>query len=172
MNSHRISPLALWIGLFVLIVDQLTKFLTYRFLPLMDYMVYKYPYGGIGVFKNFFGVEFSISHATNYGAAWGIFGEYQLPLVVMRIALIAGLIVYTFFYNTHRSWSIFLVLITAGALGNVIDFFLYGHVIDMLHVVLWGYDFPVFNIADSAITIGVVGLFLLSLSPDNSPQRQ
>jgi len=49
-------------------------------------------------------------------------------------------------------------LILTGAVGNVLDYFVYGHVIDMLHFVLWTYDFPVFNIADSLITLGVAGL--------------
>ena len=50
-----------------------------------------------------------------------------------------------------------------GALCNILDYFFYGHVIDMLHFVFWGYDYPVFNVADSFICIGVFWLFFASL---------
>lgn len=129
----------------------------------MDHFYYEYPYGGIGLFQNFLGIEFSLSHATNTGAAWGMLGSHPFFLIILRLFLIVGLFVYMLFYNRQRSWQPFLALILAGAIGNVIDFFLYGHVVDMLHVVLWGYDFPVFNVADLAISIGVISLFILTL---------
>lgn len=154
---------AVLMGVIVLVVDQLTKFLTYQYIPLMDRSSYWYPYGGVGIFKNFLGIEFSISHMTNKGAAWGAFGEYQVLLVVLRIALIIGLLGYAYSLKNKGRWLVPLSLIIAGAIGNVVDFFVYGHVVDMLHVVLWGYDFPVFNIADSAISIGIVLWFILSL---------
>ncbi len=158
----KVSNSLLWIGLFVLFFDQLTKALVYYYLPVIDSSLYWYPYGGIGVFQNFAGIEFSINHMTNTGAAWGLLGNYQLPLIILRIALISGLCIYLFYFNRHSSWQLPLMLIIAGALGNVLDFFIYGHVVDMLHFVLWGYDFPVFNLADSAISIGIASLFFLS----------
>lgn len=145
----------------VLAVDQLTKYLTDAYIPLMGYRYPFYPYGGIPVFKDFFGVEFSISHATNTGAAWGAFGNYQIPLLILRLILIIGLIAYLFLYNKRMVRVAPLALIIAGAIGNVFDFFLYGHVIDMFHFVLRGYDFPVFNVADCAISIGI-GLFFVN----------
>lgn len=150
------------LAIFVLILDQLTKYLVYHHIPPMEHFSYHYPYGGIGVFENFLGIEFSITHMTNKGAAWGVLGNYQLPLVILRFALIIGTLIYVYFFNTHRSWQIPLFLIIAGAIGNVIDYFNYGHVVDMFHFVLWGYDFPVFNIADSAISIGIAWLIILS----------
>jgi signal peptidase II len=161
-NVAKISYSLLWIGILVLLLDQLTKGLVYTYLPVIDSTLYWYPYGGIGVFHNFAGIEFSINHMTNTGAAWGVLGNYQLPLIILRIGLILGLCIYLFYYNQNSSWRLPLILIIAGALGNVIDFFMYGHVVDMLHFVLWGYDFPVFNLADSAISIGIFSLFFLS----------
>lgn len=121
-----------------------------------------YPYGGIGIFENFFGIEFSISHQINRGAAWGTFSEFQIYLLYLRIALILGLLVYTVGFNKKAFWNVPLALIIAGATGNVLDYFIYGYVVDMLHFVLWGYDFPVFNIADSSIFIGISWLLLLT----------
>lgn len=158
----KVSYFLILIGLFILLLDQISKGLVHAYLPIMDSSLYWYPYGGIGVFKNFAGIEFSINYMTNTGAAWGVLGNYQTLLMILRIVLILGLFVYLFYYNSHSSWQIPLVLIIAGALGNVIDFFIYGHVVDMLHFVLWGYDFPVFNLADSSISIGIASLFLLS----------
>jgi signal peptidase II len=48
----------------------------------------------------------------------------------------------------------------------VLDYLLYGHVIDFFHFVFWGYSFPIFNCADSYITLGVLGLIFL---PRKSP---
>ncbi|CUI17745.1 putative lipoprotein signal peptidase LspA [Candidatus Protochlamydia naegleriophila] len=165
-NRRKLVYQAILIGMAILLADQLSKFLVYRFIPLMDSVAYWYPYGGIGIFKNVGGIEFSINHMTNKGAAWGMFGNYQLPLVILRMGLIAGLCVYLFCFNRDSSWQIPLILIIAGAVGNVADFFLYGHVVDMLHFVFWGYDFPIFNVADSAISIGIGLLFVISWFKD------
>ncbi len=158
------SSLAFFIGLFVFFSDLISKYYTHINIPIRSYYTYRYPYSGIGVFKNFFGVEFSIVHATNKGAAWGILSEFQTYLLLFRIFLVVGMIIFLMFYNKQKSWEIPFTLIIVGALGNVLDYFLYGHVVDMLHFVLWGYDFPVFNIADSAIFLGISYLFLTSFT--------
>ncbi len=154
------------IGVVILGVDAFSKFLTQHYLPLVKSHHVWYPYGGVGVFKDFLGVEFSINHVINKGAAWGVFYHYQDQLLYFRICLIAAMLVYILFYNTKQANTIPLIMICAGALGNVLDYYLYGHVVDMLHFVLWGYDFPVFNLADCAIFLGISWLFVGSyLSP-------
>lgn len=146
----------------VLLVDIVSKFLTNAHLPLMGSAFPSYPYGGIPIFSNFLGIEFSISHLTNRGAAWGVLGEYQDLLLIARIILIAGMLAYLFFINKDLSLRFPLALVITGAIGNVIDYFIYGHVVDMLHFVLWGFDFPVFNVADCAVTIGICWLVIAS----------
>jgi signal peptidase II len=160
-SQQKISLPLLGMCLFLIACDQITKFLVYTYLPIMNHS-FPYPYGGIGVFQNIGGIEFSITHINNAGAAWGAFNAYPIPLLLVRIGLIIGLCIYFFFFNQKKNWRIPLLLIIAGAIGNVLDYFIYGQVIDMLHFVLWGYDFPVFNIADAAISIGIVSLFFLS----------
>lgn len=167
--ARRLSPF--YIGIFVFIADFISKYLTQAYLPLMYPKWLWYPYGGVGVFNNFFGIEFSLSHQINKGAAWGILADYQVQLLYLRVALVACLIVYTLFFNKNPKKEIPLALIIAGAAGNVIDYFLYGHVIDMLHFVLWGYDFPVFNLADSAIFIGISLFTILSFLENRSMQK-
>lgn len=164
----KVSYSLLLFGMLVLLLDQLSKGLVSHYLPIVDYSLYSYPYGGIGVFRDFGGIEFSINHLTNTGAAWGVLGNYQFPLIILRIGLVASLCIYLFYFNRHSSWRFPLILIIAGAMGNILDFFFYHHVIDMLHFVIWGYDFPVFNLADSAITIGIASLFSLTWFEKNT----
>lgn len=156
----------------ILLVDQLSKALVDRYLTRIDQGLLWYPYGGIGVFKDFFGVQFSLVHAINKGAAWSVFENYQLPLMLVRIALIAALIVFTFVYNKDKRLSFPLFLIITGAIGNVIDFFVYGHVVDMFLFVFWGYSYPIFNVADMAVCLGVGLLLLDSLfCPTAKPKK-
>jgi len=160
MSFRKHTVIAAILGIFVFITDFVTKSLTQAQIPLMH--GHGYPYGGLKVFKNFFGIEFSIVHAINKGAAWGLFSDFQFYLICLRIILIVCLIIYLFFYNKNAILITPLTLITVGALGNILDYFLYGHVIDMFHFVLWGYNFPVFNVADSSICIGIFSLLITS----------
>lgn len=172
MNKQEIKLTHLFalllLGIFILTADILSKYLVQLYLPIVDGYHPEYPYGGIGVFKDFFGIEFSICHTINKGAAWGILGNFQHTLLVVRIILILGVIAYLGFFNKDKSRQIPLVLIISGALGNILDYFRYGHVVDMFHFVLWGYDFPVFNLADTAIFLGVCWMMLLSFSMKTS----
>jgi len=131
----------------------LKNYVHYEILLSSSMMVY--PYGGIGVFKDWHGIDFAIIHVINKGAAWGVFSSIQDYLLYVRVAIIGGLITYLIFVKSsnYRKWS--LTLVTVGALGNVLDYFIYGHVVDMFYFVFWGYSYPVFNIADSAIFVGI-----------------
>lgn len=153
---------AVLIGVLIFLMDFASKAAIYFYIKPMNFDSLWYPYSGIGIFENFFGIEFSIVHLTNKGAAWGWLADFQFPLLILRMILISAMICYVLFYNQDRSRLFPFTLIIAGALGNVCDYFIYGHVIDMLHFVLWGYDFPAFNVADSAIFIGISWLCLMS----------
>lgn len=163
---------ALYLGITILFLDLATKCLVSLFLPVMDSEHLWYPYGGVPVFRDFFGVEFSLVHAINYGAAWGLFSNHQGGLLVGRMVLISGVVVYAWRFNRNRSYDIPLALVIGGAIGNVIDYFIYGHVIDMFHFVLWGYDYPVFNVADMAICAGIIWLFMTSSLSDEQPKKK
>lgn len=165
-TTRKSLALALIIG--ILCLDQLTKWLTDTYIPLMTYPS-TYPYGGYGIFRDFLGIEFSISHLTNHGAAWGVLADFQVYLLGLRIVLIAGMAWYALFINKNEGWILPLSLIVAGAVGNVLDYFVYGHVVDMLKFVFWGYEYPVFNLADSAVFLGVVWIALLSLLSNEHP---
>ena len=124
-------------------------------LPLMGGF---YPYGGIPVFANFLGIEFAITHATNTGTVWGLFANAGWMLVALRFVLIGFIARYLWKLRYERIAPWALTLLLAGAVGNVVDFFAYGHVVDLLSFRLWGWHYPIFNLADSAICLGVLTL--------------
>jgi signal peptidase II len=142
-------------AILVLFCDAFTKRIVVDFFPLYS--------PGHSVFSNCFGIDFELTHATNTGAAWGLFSNIPNFLIVLRIVLIIGLIGYLAFFNTHPSFRLPLILIISGALGNIIDFFVYGHVVDMFHFTFFGYDYPVFNVADSAIFLGTISILWIVL---------
>ncbi|MCX5705310.1 MAG: signal peptidase II [Candidatus Omnitrophica bacterium] len=95
---------------------------------------------------------FSLTLVHNRGAAFGIL-KNQVPLFIVT-SVVAVLLIYSELKsNRHRkAYSIGLSLILAGALGNLIDRVFFGYVIDFLDFHFW----PVFNVADSAITVGAL----------------
>jgi len=95
-----------------------------------------------------------ITLVHNRGAAFGLFrGQAHLFILTSLAAIV--LIYFLLKKNRHDNYYIFpLSLILAGAIGNLIDRLRFGYVIDFLNFYIW----PVFNLADSAITLG--GLFL------------
>ena len=147
---------------FLLIVDVLTKAYAYYYLSPLGFSSSVYPYGGIGVFKGFWGVDFSINYAMNKGAAWGMLASFQQALLYARLIIITALSTYILVGKMPYLKRLSLSLIAIGAIGNVIDYFVYGHVVDMFYFVFWGYSYPVFNIADSSIFLGVCVLFIYS----------
>jgi len=150
------------VGLAILFVDFLSKSYVYHVLGDRLACMPNCP-NSIPVFTNFLGVDFAISLTLNRGAAWGLFSQFQVLLLFVRIIVVVGLLIYIIFINTNRRVLFPFVLIVSGAIGNIADYFLYGYVVDFLKFNLWGYHFPVFNFADCAITVGVFWLFFVAI---------
>lgn len=143
----------------LLLLDIISKNLVVKHISKMDWMDFFYPFGGIGVFKDFFGITFSIVRVENTGAAWGLFHRWPNLLFYIRVIIVIGLIFYLIF-NKNKIKDFPLTLIVTGAIGNIIDFIFYKKVIDMFYFIFGGYSYPVFNLADAMITIGIVWLFI------------
>lgn len=122
---------------------------------------------------------FNITYVRNTGVAFGILDPVSLPLkstvlAVLTLAAITGVLIYS--WRTPISQTLLhvaLSLILAGALGNLYDRINYGYVIDFIEVYFRDYRWPSFNVADSAITVGV-GLLLLQVfrkDTHDSPDR-
>jgi signal peptidase II len=106
---------------------------------------------------------FHITLVHNRGAAFGIL-KNQIPLFIITSLFAIILIYFNLKENRQsKSYSIALSLILAGALGNLVDRLFFGYVIDFLDFRIW----PVFNVADSAITVGTILLGWLILFKKN-----
>lgn len=146
--------------LFLFAADAATKVYALKFIPLLKSG--GFPFGGVAVFQNFGGISFSLNTIFNTGAAWGVFADFPGALFALRLLIVLGFGFYFYFFRKCVLKTPALWLIAAGALGNALDYLLYGHVVDFLHFVLWGYSFPIFNLADSFITLGVFFLYFFS----------
>ena len=125
----------------VILLDQVTKFLATRLLQLNT---------PVPLIKNF--LNLTLVH--NRGAAFGFF-QHQLLLFVLVSLFAIGLIFYNLKNKSHSFvLKLALSLILGGAIGNLIDRLRFGFVIDFLDLRVW----PVFNLADSAITIAALAL--------------
>lgn len=148
---------------FLIAADFLLKLYACNSIPKMTWFHTVYPFGGIGIFRDFYGISFSLNRVENTGAAWGIFSNYSDYLFLFRCLVILSLILFAAFFNKQPSRKIPLLLIISGATGNILDYMIYGYVVDFFHFNFWGYTFPIFNLADAMITTGVGLIFLQSL---------
>ena len=125
-----------------LALDQLTKFVARQTLEWHS----SWPATGF----------FRFTHVQNTGSAFGLFQNQNLPLLIVSLV---GIVVLAYIYQSQqrptRLLRVSIALMLGGALGNIIDRIHQGHVTDFIAVGIW----PVFNLADSAI---VVGLFMMA----------
>ena len=131
------------ISLIIFIIDQIFKLLIGFNVGLNASVV---------VIKNFF----SISNVHNYGAAFSILYGNRIFLIIISVFALLG--VYHFMLKnknlTKHDITIYSLLI-GGILGNMFDRIVYGYVVDFFDFHIFGYDFPVFNVADICIVFSV-----------------
>lgn len=127
------------VALLVVLLDQLSKYLVKGNLPLGD---------SLAVIPGIF----HVTHVENPGAAFGLFRDQRLLLIIISLLAIAFILL---FHRLSRSESIWvplgLGLTLGGAIGNLIDRIVYGKVTDFIDFRIW----PVFNVADTSVVIGV-----------------
>ncbi len=160
--KRQLPYLLLIVG--VVVLDQLAKALVVRSIGLHDYIPIV---DGLA----------SLSHVRNHGAAFGLLSDWNLPyqsLLLSLLSLTALAAITTYFVRlppAARLPRLALALVLGGAIGNVIDRLRLGYVVDFVHVYWRGYQWPDFNVADSAITIGVALLVIdILTSPETEPQ--
>ena len=149
----------LLISAVVIFVDRLTK----------TWVTLRIPFGGaIPVVPHFL----RITHWTNEGAAFSLFANTASPNTVRwtlvcftLVAALAVLVAMVYLGDRFTLTTLALALVFAGALGNVHDRIAYGSVVDFIEVHIFGYHWPDFNIADTAIVTGACLLLLDSLLP-------
>ena len=141
-------------------LDQLTKWLVDRVMDLHDSRV---------VIEGLL----SLTYVQNRGAAFGVFSDAELPhqsmvFSLVSIAALCAIAAYAWrLPAASRLPQTALALIMGGALGNLLDRARLGHVVDFVDVFWNAHHWPAFNVADSAITVGVFLLILdMVLSPE------
>ena len=142
----------LFVASLIIFIDQLTKWMIVQWVPLYD----KIP---INSFIN-------ITHQRNTGAAFSFLADasgWQRYFFVALATAVSFYIIY-WLWNIRREGQIVLAaglaLVLGGALGNAIDRLRLGSVVDFIQVIIAGWPFPSFNVADSAITVGA-GLLII-----------
>jgi signal peptidase II len=119
---------------------------------------------------------FNITYVQNTGVAFGIFSSITSPaksLLLSVFTAFAAIVVVAYSLRSptrNRLLQTALALILGGALGNLYDRIAYGYVVDFLELYVATYHWPAFNIADSAITIGVV-LMAIEIIRNEAPGR-
>jgi signal peptidase II len=119
--------------------------------------------------------SFNIVLAYNKGAAFSLLaqagGWQRLFFSLIAVAASAAIIWVLRKHHQNKLMALSLSLILGGALGNLIDRIVYGHVVDFIQVYYSSYFWPAFNVADSAITVGAVLMVLDSMKkhPESSP---
>lgn len=134
----------LLLSLIIIVIDQAIKFLIAYLIPLNHYFY---------VIMNFF----YLTYVKNFGAAWNILEGNRVFLIIVAM-LSLGMIYYLFLKDKHLSKldSLSYSLLIGGIIGNLIDRILWGHVVDYLGFNLWGYHFPIFNLADICIVLSFI----------------
>ncbi len=149
LEEKKIIICSLLLAGFLLVLDQITKILTVLYIP---------EHKLISVIPRFF----NLTYLNNPGAAWGMFaGQGKLLLAISAVVFIA--VIY-FLRSLTEGWperyfAMFMVL--SGIAGNSIDRVWKGQVVDFLDFYIMDYHWPSFNVADSAITVGVT-IFIIS----------
>lgn len=139
------------ISTIIIILDQLIKYLISNKIELNE---------SIEIINYFF----SITYVQNIGAAWNILsGNRWLLIMIGMISLIA---IYLYFIKDKKLKKIEVItysILIGGIIGNLIDRIVYGYVIDYLSFNIFGYHFPVFNLADICIVVSVFLMIMIEI---------
>lgn len=130
----------------VLLLDQLSKILA---------LIHLRPIGSLSIIGNIF----RLTYVENRGAAFGILQNQKLFFIIFALLVLGFIWFYIHNNKPHKIMTYGLSLMVGGIIGNLIDRVRLGFVVDYIHIA----NFPVFNIADSAITVGIAlaSIFIL-----------
>ncbi len=141
------------VAIAIVAIDQWTKWLVVKHMELGERIVLMDP-------------TFALMSHRNRGAAWGMLEGQIWLFTIVTIIVIIGILYY--FHKEAKGKPLFqfsLMLLLGGAIGNFADRLVRGEVVDFADVLIpiINYDFPIFNVADAALTIGVTILIMVIL---------
>ena len=135
------------IAIFILLFDQISKSLIEIYFKLNESFV---------IVKDFF----SITVAHNTGGAWSILNNHSYLFIIFSVVALIVLIRFMFQFKNNLRNNIAFACTVAGIMSNLADRLFLGYVRDFLDFKILGYDYPIFNIADIAIVVGVLLLIV------------
>lgn len=142
------------IAIITLVLDQLAK----GFLELSFKLNESIP-----IINNFF----YITNCHNNGAAWSILPNARILFIVLSFIALIIIYRYIYLFKTNFRNNLAFGLLIGGISGNLLDRILFGYVRDFFDFYLFKYDYPVFNIADIAIVIGVILLLIAIIKKED-----
>ena len=159
MNKKNIIKYALISSIVVICVllDQITKVIAQSNLK---------EYQSVEVIKGFF--DFTLCYNT--GGAWSIMSNATWLLILISVVAL-GFMVYTFIKNNNLFYLISASIFTGGLIGNLIDRIFRVGVVDFFDFNIFGYDFPVFNVADIFIVISAILIGLIMILEDKKEKE-
>ena len=135
------------IAIFILLFDQISKSLIEIYFKLNESFV---------IVKDFF----NITVAHNTGGAWSILNNHSYLFIIFSVVALIVLIRFMFQFKNNLRNNIAFACTVAGIMSNLADRLFLGYVRDFLDFTILGYDYPIFNIADIAIVVGVLLLIV------------
>ena len=163
-GTHAMRKYHFLIAILVIVLDRMSKWLVAGSINLHD---------SIPVLPGFF----RLTHVQNSGAAFGLFAEssseWKVGILILFSILALAVVSALLWKNSHSMTitGVGLALILGGAVGNLWDRLLTGHVVDFFDFYLGSYHWPAFNVADSAIVIGAL-LLVAEILFARSPAEQ
>jgi signal peptidase II len=159
MNKSNKRKRSFWlVAIFGIVIDQITKYIVVQ------------QFANLGDTFSIWSGVFHFTYVINTGAAFSFFrGQVE---ILRWISLVVSIVLIAFVWYAPRLTLLEQLgygFILSGAIGNGIDRFLFGYVVDFLDFRL--INFPIFNLADVAINIGVLCLLITSFSPSSKPPK-
>lgn len=161
-RGNRLVLIYYGIALLIIAFDQLTKWLVVANMELGERIAVIDPYLGW------------LSH-RNRGAAWGMLEGQMWLFAIVTVAVTIGIIYY---FHKHAKgeplFQVTLMVLLGGTLGNFIDRMTRGEVVDFVDVLIpvINYEFPIFNVADAALTVGVVMMFIVIIRDEKRQKKK
>lgn len=135
----------------IIIIDQLTKFLINQNINYLK---------SIQIIKNFF----YFTNAHNNGAAFSILSGYNLLFISITLITI-------YLINKYIEKNISFYILLGGIIGNLIDRLIFGYVRDFLDFRIFNYNFPIFNISDICICLGIFLIIIKTIKEDKNDNK-
>ena len=143
------------VSLTVLFIDIISKLLISHFMIVNE---------SIDVINNFL----YLTYVKNDGVAFSLLGGNRVFIIIMCLIILGFIIYYIGNNKINLLDSIGFGLVIGGALGNLIDRVIYGYVIDFIDIYVFDYNYPIFNIADMGVVIGVIIILISSFMKERS----